>query len=157
MRHHDLRSDTSNVAAVWPDVQAALAASNAVPAVAAEAALPASAMPDLPAGAARLVVCAYAGLIGILFAFFAGSQLATFCLVICGFFVGMFFAVARTFLAVEADPARKPTMDRFLRDGIDTLTGRCGGRDALVQMLIVPVLLMLGLGAMGVAGTIYLG
>jgi hypothetical protein len=156
MRHQDLRSDTQNVAAVWPDVQAALEAAS-VPAVPAELARPAAAMPDLPVGAARLVVSAYVGLIAILFAFFAGSPLATFSLVICAFFVAMFFAVAKTFLAVEADPAVKPSMDRFLHAGIDTLTGRCGGRDALVQMLIVPVLLMLGLSAMGVAGMIYLG
>lgn len=156
MRHQDLRFDTQNVAAVWPDVQAALEAAS-VAAAPAELARPATAMPDLPVGAARLVVSAYAGLIAVLFAFFAGSPLATFSLVICAFFVATFFAVARTFLAVEADPAVKPGMDRFMREGIDTLTGRCGGRDALVQMLIVPVLLMLGLGAMGIAGTIYLG
>jgi hypothetical protein len=155
MRHQDLRSDSRNVAAVWPDVQTALAAAPPV-SPAAVISKPAMAMPDLPVGAARLVVSAYFGLIGVLFAFFAGSPLATFSLVICAFFVATFFAVARTFLAVEADPAVKPSMDRFLRDGIDTLTGRCGGRDALVQMLIVPVLLMLGLGAMGVAGMIYL-
>lgn len=155
MRHQDLRSDTHNVAAVWPDIQAALATSR--PATAPVLPQPATAMPDLPAGAARLVVSAYAGLMGVLFAFFAGSPLATFSLVICAFFVAMFFAVARTFLAVEADPARKPSMDRFMRGGIDTLTGRCGGGDALVQMLIVPVLLMLGLSAMGVTGMIYLG
>jgi hypothetical protein len=156
MRHQDLRSDTHNVAAVWPDAQTALAASAVVspPAILTRAA---TAMPDLPRGAARLLVSAYAGLIGVLFAFFAGSPLATFSLVICAFFVATFFAVARIFLAVEADPAVRPSMDRFMRDGIDTLTGRCGGRDALVQMLIVPVLLMLGLGAMGVAGAIYLG
>lgn len=155
MRHRDLRSDAHNVAAVWPDVRTALAASEAVSHAANQQ--PATAMPDLPVGAARLLVSAYAGLIAVLFAFFARSPLVTFSLVICAFFVATFFAVARTFLAVEADPAVKPTMDRFLRDGMETLTGPCGGRDALVQMLIVPALLMLGLGAMGVAGTVYLG
>jgi hypothetical protein len=156
MRHQDLRSDTHNVAAVWPDLKAALAASGPA-STPVEPSQPAAAMPDLPVGAARLVVSAYAGLMGVLFAFFSGSPLATFCLVICVFFVAMFFAVAKTFLAVEADPARRPSLDRFLHGGIDTLTGRCGGRDALVQMLIVPVLLILGLSAMGVAGMIYLG
>jgi hypothetical protein len=38
-----------------------------------------------------------------------------------------------------------------------TLTGRSSGRDALVQMLIVPVLLTLGLAAMGIIGRIYIG
>ncbi|HEX9946217.1 MAG TPA: hypothetical protein VGA98_01630 [Allosphingosinicella sp.] len=156
MRHQDLRSNTHSVAAVWPNLQAALAASKSASAPA-PVPQPAAAMPDLPVGAARLVVSAYFGLVGVLFAFFAGSPLATFCLVICAFFVAMFFAVARTFLAVEAGSAVKPSMGRFMRGGIDTLTGRCGGRDALVQMLIVPVLLMLGLSAMGVAGMVYLG
>jgi hypothetical protein len=157
MRHQDLRSDTRNVAAVWPDLRTALADSRSEPAQPAPRPQPAAAMPDVPAGAARLLVSAYAGLIGILFAFFANSPLATFSLVICGFFVAMFFGIAKTFLAVEDDPSRKPSLAEFMRDGIDTLTGRCGGRDALVQMLIVPVLLMLGLAAMGVAGMIYVG
>lgn len=156
MRHQDLRSDTRNVAAVWPDVQTALAASSTSD-EAPELSRSAAAMPDLPAGAARLVVSAYAGLTAVLFAFFAGSPLAAFCLVVCAFFVATFFTVARIFLAVEADRAVKPSMDHFLRNGIDTLTGRCGGRDALVQMLIVPVLLTGGLAAMGVAGMFYLG
>jgi len=39
---------------------------------------------------------------------------------------------------------------------MDTLTGHSSGRDALIQMMVVPVLLTLGLLAMGIAGKIYL-
>jgi hypothetical protein len=40
--------------------------------------------------------------------------------------------------------------------GLDTFTGHSSGKDALVQMLIVPILLTLGLLAMGIAGAIYI-
>ena len=43
-----------------------------------------------------------------------------------------------------------------MHKGLDTLTGHSTGKDALVQMLIVPVLLTLGLLAMGIAGAVYL-
>jgi hypothetical protein len=38
-----------------------------------------------------------------------------------------------------------------MRQGIDTFTGHCSGRTALVHMLIVPVFLTLGVIAMGIA------
>jgi hypothetical protein len=96
-------------------------------------------------------------LILVFFGLFARSPLALFSITICAFFVAMFFAVPKLFMAIEAAPARRPTMGRFMRSGIATLTGRSSGRDALVQMLIVPVLLTLGLAAMGIIGRIYIG
>ncbi|HEX8654142.1 MAG TPA: hypothetical protein VF693_02820 [Allosphingosinicella sp.] len=69
----------------------------------------------------------------------------------------MFFAVPKIFLAVEAAPGRRPTLGAFMRDGTATLTGRSGGANALIQMLVVPVLLTLGLGAMGIIGKICIG
>jgi hypothetical protein len=41
-----------------------------------------------------------------------------------------------------------------MRKGMDTLTGHCSGRAALVQMMIVPVLLTLGVAMMGIAAAI---
>jgi hypothetical protein len=44
-----------------------------------------------------------------------------------------------------------------MRTGLQTLTGRSRGGDALLQMLIVPVLLTLGLAAIGIVGKVYIG
>ena len=146
------------IAAAWPNPtpEAAVAppaANDAAP----EPFEPTAALADVPAGVTGLVAGSYAALILVFFALFANSPLALFSITICAFFVAIFFAVPKIFLAVEAAPVRRPSFARFLHTGIDTLTGRSSGRDALVQMLIVPVLLTLGLGAMGIIGKILIG
>jgi hypothetical protein len=117
---------------------------------------PTPAAPDVPNVVGDLILTAYGGLLAVFFAFFSGSPLALFAICICTVFVTVFFAVPRIFFAVEPDSGRRPSFNTFLHEGIDTLTGRTGGRDALVQMLIVPVLLTFGLLAMGIIGAIYL-
>ena len=115
------------------------------------------AAPDVAAGVGRLIVAAYAGLLLVFFTFFTGSALAMMMVTIAAGFVGIFFAVPRIFFAVEPDSGlRRPSFGDFMYRGIDTLTGHSSGADALIQMLIVPVLLTLGLLAMGIAGAIYL-
>ncbi len=149
----------SAVVAVWPTsaVETLVAAA---PAEAKEAEKPFTVTPalaDVPAGVGRLVVASYAALILVFYGLFANSPVAFFAITICAFFVAMFFAVPKIFLAVEAAPGRRPTLSAFMRTGMATLTGRSGGADALIQMVIVPVLLTLGLGAMGIIGKIYIG
>ena len=46
--------------------------------------------------------------------------------------------------------------DGFLREGMETMTGHSTSAAALVQMLIVPVMLTLGIAAMGVAAAVYM-
>ena len=58
---------------------------------------------------------------------------------------------ARIFFSVEQSTGRRPSFERFLREGMATMTGRSSGRDALIQMLIVPVMLTFGVIAMGIA------
>jgi hypothetical protein len=151
-------ADNDAVAAVWPT--AGIEALTAGAAAEVEAASPfvaTPAMADVPTGVGRIVAGTYGALILVFFALFANSPLALFCIAVCAFFVAMFFGVAKLFLAVEAAPGRRPSFDRFMRSGIATMTGRTGGGDALLQMLIVPVLLTLGLAAMGIIGKIYIG
>ena len=166
MRYQPIDPNTGRpgtaVAGVWPSFEEALLSRRSLerkPA-ALESTLtlpPASAVPDVPAAVGRLVVAPYVALLGVFFALFAGSPLAFFSIVICAVFVAMYFAVPRIFLAVEADPARRPSLSQFMHGGIQTLTGRTGGKDALIQMLIVPVLVTLGLMTMGVIGKIFIG
>ena len=150
------------VAAVWPSLEEALL--NRQPLELAkeqpleeQVVSPTAAAPDVPPTVGGLVVGSYVALLAVLFAFFAGSPLAFFSLTVCAAFITIFFAVPRIFFAVEADPSRRPSFSRFWHDGIQTLTGRTGGKDALIQMLIVPVFLAFGLLAMGIIGKIYVG
>jgi hypothetical protein len=104
-----------------------------------------------------LIVAAYAGLILVFLAFFTGSFLATMMVTIAAGFVAVFFTLPRIFFALEPDTGRRrPSLGDFMYRGMDTLTGHSSGKDALIQMLIVPVLLTFGLLAMGIAGAIYL-
>ena len=158
MRYQPLNRNApdAHVAAVWPSIEALAADQAARPDRRADF-TGSTAAPDVPAAVGGLVAASYAGLLGVFFAFFARSPLALFSIVICAGFVGVYFAIPRIFLAIEADPARRPTLGRFLRTGIDTATGRTGGKDALIQMMIVPVLVTLGLAAIGIIARITVG
>jgi hypothetical protein len=97
-----------------------------------------------------LIAASYVTLIGTLAIATTGSSPSIFAVVIAAFFVGMFFAVPRIFFAVEPKSGRRPRLGQFIREGMDTATGRSGGAAALVQMLVVPICLTLGVMAMGV-------
>lgn len=161
MRHERI-SESHIAAAAWPSMLEGLvlvepaASGEEVQAPATEPALPTAAAPDVAAGVGGLIVAAYAGLILVFFTFFAGSPLAAMAVAIAALFVAIFFAVPRIFFGIEPAAGRRPSLSRFMHEGMDTLTGHCSGGDALVQMLLVPVLLTLGLLAIGVAGAIYL-
>ena len=149
------------VAAVWPSFQEVLLAREATDIAEAlaepEQVGPATAAPDVPAAVGGLVMGSYMALLAVFFAFFAGSPVALFSITICALFVAVFFAVPRIFFAIEADPSRRPSFSHFWHDGIHTLTGRTSGKDALIQMLIVPVFLAFGLLTMGIVGKIFVG
>jgi hypothetical protein len=160
MRHENVQT-ARIAAAAWPSTMDGLvlaepAALETRVQVAAAPALPCPAAPDVAAGVGGLIVAAYASLILVFFALFAGSLPALFAITVCAGFVTMFFAVPRIFLAVEADANCRPSLPSFMRRGMATLTGHSSGRDALVQMLIVPALLTLGLLAIGIVGKIYI-
>ena len=71
-------------------------------------------------------------------------------IVIVGLFIIVFFTVPRIFFAVERDSGTRASFDDFLRNGLNTFTGHNNGKAALVQMLIVPIMLTLGVVAMGI-------
>lgn len=156
-------SPDAAVAAVWPSFEEALLArqtparDDAVLDEPAPAFSPAAAAPDVPAAVGRLIVAPYVALLAVFFTLFAGSPLAFFSIAVCAVFVAMYFAVPRIFFAVEADPARRPSLSQLMHGGLQTLTGRTGGKDALIQMLIVPVLVTFGLMTIGIIGKIFIG
>ena len=108
------------------------------------------AAPDVPATVGGLIAASYAGLVVALAVATVGSAESIFVIVIAALFVIAFFTVPRIFFAVERDSGVRASFDAFLNNGMNTFTGHNSGKAALVQMLIVPVLLTLGVLAMGI-------
>lgn len=157
MRHE--RITQAQVAAAWPATFEGIVPSEAPIAEVAspptcDHRFPTPAAPDVAVGVGGLILTAYLGLLAVFFTLFAGSPAALFAVCVSAGFVAIFFAVPRIFFAVEPGQSRRPTLDMFMAKGIDTFTGHSSGKDALVQILIVPVLLTLGLLIMGIVGAI---
>ena len=75
-------------------------------------------------------------------------------IVIAALFVVMFFSVPRIFLAVEPKDGVRPSLDQFMANGTETLTGHNSGKAALVEILTLPVALTVAILAMGIAAAI---
>ena len=86
----------------------------------------------------------YLALIGALALATAGPGQSGMALVIAGLFVVTFFTVPWLIFKQEVPAAKRTVMSRFLAQGMQTYTGPCAGKAALVQMFIVPVLLTFG-------------
>jgi len=114
------------------------------------------AAPDVPAAVGRLIAGAYAALIAALFIAAAGSRESVFVITICALFIVMFFTVPRLMFRAEADKSIRPSLERFMGEGMETLTGHSSGADALVQMLVVPAFLTIGVLCMAIAAAYYM-
>lgn len=114
-----------------------------------EPARAAPAAPDVPSSVGGMIAASYMALIGALFVATAGSLSSIFAIVIAALFVVIFFTVPRIFFAVEPMTEHRPGLGKFLKRGMQTLTGHSSGPAALVQMLVVPVFLTLAVLAMG--------
>ncbi len=161
MRHDQIGKKSSytrvDVAAVWPaSAQVAPLPLPEADEKPAEDFAPTPAAPDVPAAVGGLIVASYFTLIGAFALATVGSARSIFAIAIVLFFAAAYFTVPRLFFAVEPKAGRRPSLQAFLYQGMDTLTGHSGGRDALIQMLIVPVLLTFGALAMGVAAAVLL-
>ena len=109
-----------------------------------------AAAPDVPASVGILLGAVYLVLIGILAVTIANRGLGLLVIAVDLFFLGAFLAVPAIFLKLEADPVRRPSLSRFLSEGIQTYTGHISGGGAIAQMFVVPVLLSLGVLAIGI-------
>ena len=156
MRHEQLKEresfDLLDVAEIWPR-----AGAPAAPLAEVEAAFrPTPAAPDVPAAVGRMIVGGYVSLVAVFLLTMARGPEASFAIAISALYVAIFLAVPRLFLAVEPESSRRPSLDEFRVGGLDTWTGRIGGAAALVQIFAVPVLVCLGLLAIGIAARIIL-
>ncbi|PWG01721.1 hypothetical protein [Sphingosinicella humi] len=160
MRHEVLKErdsfDMVDVAAVWPTSAqvAPLPIPEIEPAAERAPVYGAPAAPDVPVAVGGLIVAAYVSLIATFAVATVASRESIFMIVVAGFFLFMFFAVPRLFFKYEADHGVRQSFSRFMSEGMQTFTGHSAGGAALVQMLIVPVFLTLGVVAMGIAAAL---
>lgn len=83
----------------------------------------------------------YLGFIGLLGTAFANPEMAI-PVAIFGLFIVAGFGVPAIWTRLAPETASKPLgWDRFMKEGIMTAYGRTKGRDAIVQVLILPTLI----------------
>ena len=96
-------------------------------------------MPSVLYGA---TVTLYLGFIAMLGLGFSSPELAIPMAIFAIFIVGLFAAPAAWLRLGRKPEARAKSFGELMRGGIDTHTGRLKGRDAVVQMMILPVLIV---------------
>ncbi len=111
---------------------------------------PQAAVPDVPSSVGLLMVGIYVSIVALFALTIANAGQGPFMIAIDAMFLAAFFAVPAIFLKQERDPARRPTMSRFLSQGMQTYTGHVTGGGALTQMFVVPVLLAFAVLAIGI-------
>jgi hypothetical protein len=154
MRHETIQHkvDSRDVAAVWPGTtQVALVPLPEIEASESKVDYPGAA-PDVPAAAGVFLVAVYGILLAVLAIGTTGSGKSLMSIVVAAFFLFMFFGIPAVFFGVADEKAERPSMARFLEQGMQTMTGHSSGSAALVQMLAVPVCLIFGMLLTAVLG-----
>lgn len=156
MRHDALNDpqefDTIDVAAVWP--ASAQVAPLPIPETVDAAGMVTggeAAIPDVPPAAGVMIAGTYAALLAALAIVTVGSGKSMLAIVVAAFFLFMFFSIPAVFFGVDQAGRLPRSFGRFMDEGMQTLTGHNSGREVLVQMLLVPVLLTFGVVCMGIA------
>lgn len=111
---------------------------------------PEAAVPDVPPAIGLMMISIYVAIVGLFALTIANAGQASFMIAIDLVFLVAFFSVPVIMLKHERDPARRPSMSKFLSQGMQTYTGPVSGSGAMVQMFVVPVLLAFAVLAIGI-------
>ena len=117
---------------------------------------PESAVPDVPASVGAMLIGIYVLIVALFALTIANAGAGPFMIGVDLVFLAAFFAVPVLFLKQERDPADRPSLLRFLDEGMQTYTGRVSGVGALVQMFVVPVLLAFAVLCIGTVAMVTL-
>lgn len=96
---------------------------------------------ELPSALFAASVACYLGFLGIMLASFSAPQLAIPMVIIAGVVLAA-FGVPAIWVRLKGNTSQPMTMGRFRLNGIMTHTGRCSARDASIQMLLLPALVV---------------
>jgi hypothetical protein len=97
---------------------------------------------ELPTGLYKATVGLYLAFLGVLFAGFGGPGLVI-PMAICVVFIAGIFGVPAIWSRLKRNSSRPMTMGAFKQAGIMTNTGPVTPKDAAIQMLILPVLIVI--------------
>ncbi|MEO1488260.1 MAG: hypothetical protein AAFR88_02325 [Pseudomonadota bacterium] len=97
---------------------------------------------ELPSALYAATVGCYIAFLGLMLASFAAPMLAI-PMVIFALFIVAGFGVPAIWTRLKGNDSAPLGMGSFMNSGIMTNTGRCSSRDAMVQMLILPALIVL--------------
>jgi len=99
-----------------------------------------AAVADLPKAVGGLIVASYAAIIVAFGWAFFGQGDVLFNLGVCAVYLAMYLGVPWVFLKVEPKSGQpRPDFADFLERGLATWTGHVTGREALAQILTIPV------------------
>ena len=105
---------------------------------------------ELPAVTYKLAAGLYFAFIAIMSVSFGNPQLVI-PMAICVIFVTMFFAMPTIWVKMKpASRSKSLTWGQLHTKGVATLTGRLSARDAMAQVLVLPVLIVFWALAVGV-------
>ena len=113
--------------------------------------VPQSAAPQVPAAVGWLMLLTYAALMGVFLLFFGGTGNTAFAIAIGVFFLAVYAAVPFAFLRLQARNPDQANWTRFVERGLDTWTGHLSGRQALFQIMAIPVALTIAVFGIGLA------
>jgi hypothetical protein len=105
-------------------------------------------MPDVPVGVGRMIVASYIAMVVAFAVGLGGDRDMNFALIIVSLFVVVYFTLPSILLGVAPETSARPSLKRFMSEGMMTYTGWTDGKAALVQILIVPVCLTIAAIAM---------
>jgi len=104
---------------------------------------------DLPKAVGWMIVAAYASILVAFGWAFLGAGDVLFNLGVCAVYLAMYLGVPWVFLKVEPrSGVRRPDLADFMERGLSTWTGHVTGREALAQILTIPV--AVALAALGI-------
>src|SRR3569623_2183331 len=96
---------------------------------------------ELPTALYALTAAGYVGFLVLTAAAFGNPELIL-PMAIFFIFIAMFFGVPAMWMRMKpGNPQSLTGWDRFVRDGVQTATGRMRARDAAIQVLILPTLI----------------
>lgn len=107
-----------------------------------------AAAPDVPAAVGVAILAAYGLMMAGFLTFFAGSAENLLAVAVDAVYLAMYLGVPAAMFMVER---RKPriTWFQFLNKGLITWTGHVGGREAVAQILTIPLTIAGGVFGVG--------
>ena len=110
---------------------------------------------ELPAGLYATMAGLFFAAAGVMALGFAAPAMIVPTAIIA-VFIAMFFGTAAMWMRMKPDhPQRLTPWSRFVRDGVMTPFGRSAARDATIQVLILPVLILLwGIAVVTIAAVV---